>query len=190
MPEVAIEVPVEVNRPGLNPRNIERTPVFDHIPSLRELFPKTGGLAGVSYSQVCTDNFLAIQEAGWDEVADTMLYVIKGPRGIASCKIFAWGKPIRGVAIGTSKQLCTVDKDIREKTGFLVGQYPGQQNADVPKADLVVPAKTVVEEDLVDVETSPTDRVEKEEPSSKEASPAPTRGTQTRRTRRPEAKSE
>ena len=150
MTEPATTLSTIVNTPGFR---IKRSPIFNHIPVLRELLPKTGGLPSLAYAQITVENMLEIQEAGWDEVADAVMYVIKGPSGIASCKLHVYGTPNPGLSIGITKQKCMIDKSIREKTGILSGRFhdTSDSNADI-STNLPVEEEAVLVENQTTVE--------------------------------------
>ena len=93
--------------------------VYDHIPSLKELIPSTGGLPGVEYAQVTTDRLWLAQKNGWSKLSGRQkIYTIRGPAGEVHCELYGKGKPIKGQSMLSGRRICWLDKTIREKTGL------------------------------------------------------------------------
>lgn len=112
--------------------------VFDHIPSLRELMPTTGGTPGYEYAQVALANARQAQDAPldppWRPVPDARFYAVRGPKGTADVILLRRGTPIRGLDPQAGSRRCWVDKSILSQTGFnqegsnaVVGEKPSPQ---------------------------------------------------------------
>jgi len=97
------------------------TYVYDHIPQLRELLPEYRGIPGIYYLQVWVEGQDIAEEAGWVEVANSVTYKIKGPKGICKCRLYCTGTRIPGANFQTSKRTCEIDKNIMEITGLSNG---------------------------------------------------------------------
>jgi hypothetical protein len=112
-------------------------PVYDHIPTLNELMPQTGGIPGVTYAQIATHNLSKAQDAGYGKVSGKQLvYTIQGPNGVADCELYATGQPIPGQDTTNGRRKCYVDIDIKRATGHGMEPEPAPE----PKAPKV--AKT------------------------------------------------
>jgi len=65
--------------------------VFGYVPTLGPgpgtLMPRTGGLPGVKYAQICTNHVIKARREGWDGVRDAEPYIISGPAGEAECML-------------------------------------------------------------------------------------------------------
>ena len=104
--------------------------VYNHVPNLKELLPNTGGIPGVQYAQVSTENLRKAQDEGWLKISGAQkLYTIIGPSGKVDCELYAKGKPIPGQGSGSGKRICWVDGVIYSKTGL--GEQPAKA---APKA--------------------------------------------------------
>jgi hypothetical protein len=92
---------------------------FDgEIPRLKDLLPKLHGQPGFVYLQVCVQNQRRAQDEGWNEVGNTVIYTIKGPKGEAHCKLYAIGKSIPGQSHASGRRVCYVDDEVETLTGL------------------------------------------------------------------------
>jgi hypothetical protein len=91
---------------------------FNKIPYLNDLLPKTAGLPGVIYAQVCTHHARRAQDEGWLRVVGTMVYTIQGPEGCADMELLARGKPIPGAGHLSGARQCLIDTEVYRLTGF------------------------------------------------------------------------
>ena len=91
---------------------------FSHIPTLKDLLPRTSGTPGVHYAQVCTHNAMAAQREGWHNLANAAFYRIQGPKGYADMVLMKKGKPIVGASIHDGARRCFIDSDVEKLTGF------------------------------------------------------------------------
>ena len=105
--------------PPLVPRNW----AFTHVPALGELLPKHKGRPGFEYLQCTVGNLRRAQDEGWSEVENTMIYIIEGPKGEASLKLLARGRPIPGQSADSGARLCLCDKTVEELTGVWVNPH-------------------------------------------------------------------
>jgi hypothetical protein len=94
----------------------------NHIPQLKELMPRTGGVPGVKYLQVVTGKHERIaQDDGWgDIVGGSRVYTIVGPRGAAHMRLMCKGRPIPGGDPNSGARECMVDAEVEELTGLRV----------------------------------------------------------------------
>lgn len=92
---------------------------FDHrIPRLRDLLPKFSGQPGFVYAQVCMQNARRAQDEGWNEIANTAIYTIRGPKGEVNCKLYAMGRGIPGQSHASGRRICLVDDEVELITGL------------------------------------------------------------------------
>ncbi len=109
---------------------------FDHIPSLRELIPDTGGTPGYEYAQVALANAKRAQDAGldppWRPVPGAQFYTITGPKGSIDLMLLRRGSPIRGLSPQSGARQCYIDKAVYSQTGL--GQPEETPNAQEPPA--------------------------------------------------------
>lgn len=91
-------------------------PSFTHIPSLRELMPKTQGLPGVVYLQCAAVNIARAEQEGWLGVHGARSYTITNPTTGKSIAVvlLAQGKPMPGVSYMSGARECMVDLAIDE----------------------------------------------------------------------------
>lgn len=93
--------------------------IYDHVPTLWELMPKTGGLPGVTYAQVCVQHLRAAQDDGWSKLSGgSKTYTIIGPKGEADMELVAKGDPIPGSDVYSGRRMCVVDKTVAKLTGL------------------------------------------------------------------------
>ena len=91
---------------------------YDHVPTLEELLPNSGGRPGVEYAIVSTLNMRKAQDEGWERLAGNQkIFTITGPAGSADCELFGRGKPIRGADASSGRRRCFVDGSVRDATG-------------------------------------------------------------------------
>ena len=101
------------------PTDAPRPNTFDHVPDLRELLPKTGGIPGVLYAQVSISNARKAQDEGWGDMHGNLaIYTITGPSGTVDCKLVCKGKPIPGQGSGSGARVCLADDTIYQLTGI------------------------------------------------------------------------
>ena len=94
--------------------------VYDHIPTLKELLPASGGRPGVQYAQVTSERLWLAQKSEFRKVSGAqMMYTIRGPKGEVHCELYGEGRPIKGQGSKSGKRICWLDTLIREKTGLL-----------------------------------------------------------------------
>jgi len=98
---------------------------FGYVPVLGPgpgtLMPRTGGVAGVEYAQVCTHHIVKAKrdpEGSWGPIVDAEPYVISGPDGEAEVVLLCRGEPIPGASSLGGAQLCQIDNEIYTLTGF------------------------------------------------------------------------
>lgn len=95
---------------------------FGYIPTLGPgpgtLMPRTGGVAGVEYAQICTQHIVKAKRDGYGPIVDAEPYVIEGPDGEAEVVLLCKGTPIRGASSLGGAQICRIDRDIYVLTGF------------------------------------------------------------------------
>ena len=103
---------------NIDPPKDEHDWVFGFIPNLRNLLPKMKGIPGFKYAQICTSNLWKAQDQGWLEVDGTAIYIIRGPKGDATMKLYTMGKRIPGQAHDSGARVCLVDKDVEDVTGL------------------------------------------------------------------------
>ena len=117
--------------------------VFDHIPTLHDLLPKTAGIPGVEYAQICTTNAKYAQDEGWGAVEGAKFYSIEGPKGTASMVLACKGTPIRGASPSDGARRCYLDEDIAALTGLPTdGSAPDHsEKAEVPSEPASVSPK-------------------------------------------------
>ena len=102
-------------------RRVGQVTTFNYVPQLRDLMPRTAGLPGMAYAQVCLHNVrnvLADTTTQWYKVEGTDLYTIKGAKGEAEMMLVCTGKPIPGQDTHTGKRICWFDEDIQPLTGW------------------------------------------------------------------------
>ena len=99
--------------PTTSPINVTLGPlVYDHIPRLKELLPKQGGLPGFQYAQVSGDRRRRAQDEGWLQVNDSYTYTIIGPKGSIDMDLFCRGKLIPGQPSNSGKRVMVVEHQI------------------------------------------------------------------------------
>lgn len=103
---------------NIDPPKDEHDWVFGFIPNLKNLLPKLRGIPGFKYAQICTSNLWKAQDQGWLEVDGTAIYIIRGPKGDATMKLYTMGKRIPGQAHDSGARVCLVDKDVEAVTGL------------------------------------------------------------------------
>ena len=114
---------------NIDPPRDEHDWVFGFIPNLRNLLPKMKGIPGFKYAQICTSNLWKAQDQGWLEVDGTAIYIIRGPKGDATMKLYTMGKRIPGQAHDSGARVCLVDKDVEDVTGLEInGENDGTVN--------------------------------------------------------------
>ena len=114
---------------NIDPPRDEHDWVFGFIPNLRNLLPKMKGIPGFKYAQICTSNLWKAQDQGWLEVDGTAIYIIRGPKGDATMKLYTMGKRIPGQAHDSGARVCLVDKDVEDVTGLEInGENDGTIN--------------------------------------------------------------
>ena len=114
---------------NIDPPKDEHDWVFGFIPNLRNLLPKMKGIPGFKYAQICTSNLWKAQDQGWLEVDGTAIYIIRGPKGDATMKLYTMGKRIPGQAHDSGARVCLVDKDVEDVTGLEInGENDGTIN--------------------------------------------------------------
>lgn len=92
---------------------------YDHVPTLEELLPATGGIPGVTYAQVCAKNVHAAQTAEWDSVHGAKAYEIVGPDGRNTAMVLACkGTPVRGMDARSGRRMMFLDQDVFRLTGM------------------------------------------------------------------------
>jgi hypothetical protein len=111
---------------------VPRPFTFTHIPDLRELLPKFRGRPGFEYLQCCVANLRRAQDEGWTEVENTVIYTIEGPKGEASMKLLARGKPIPGATHNAGARLCVCDKSVEGLTGVWINPHRHEESPEVP----------------------------------------------------------
>ena len=94
-------------------------PYHDHIPALRELMPRTGGLPGVVYAQILSSNLGKSDREHWKQVDNQRPYTITGPRGSAECLLVCHGKPDLSINPDSTFPHCAVDEGIVTLTGLV-----------------------------------------------------------------------
>lgn len=105
--------------------NLASSPyTYDHVPTLKELLPTTGGLPGVKYIQLCTTNAKAGQDGGWGPVENAKIFTITGPKGSSDILLACKGTPIRGASTQEGARTMSLDEDIYKLTGLWLGLYP------------------------------------------------------------------
>ena len=108
--------------------------VFNYIPTLLELLPKTAGIPGVTYAQICTGNAKQAQDEGWGAVEGAKFYSIEGPKGTASMVLACKGTPIRGASPSDGARECFIDEDIFTLSGWPTDGTSPEAAANKPKA--------------------------------------------------------
>ena len=98
---------------------------FGYVPTLGPgtgtLMPRTGGVTGVEYAQVCTHHIVKAKrdpDGSWGPIVDAEPYVISGPDGDAEVVLLCKGEPIRGASSLAGAQICKIDREIYTLTGF------------------------------------------------------------------------
>ena len=117
---------------NIDPPKDEHDWVFGFIPNLRNLLPKMKGIPGFKYAQICTSNLWKAQDQGWLEVDGTAIYIIRGPKGDATMKLYTMGKRIPGQAHDSGARVCLVDKDVEDVTGLEIN---GENDAAVNESE-------------------------------------------------------
>lgn len=116
-------MPTETLAPTLE--NIAAAPyTYDHVPTLKELLPTTGGLPGVKYIQVCIFNAKVAQDDNWGPVENAKLFTITGPKGSSNILLACKGTPVRGASTQEGAREMSLDEDIYKLTGLWLGLYP------------------------------------------------------------------
>lgn len=86
---------------------------YDHIPTLEELLPKTGGLPGVTYAIIALENARKAQDQGWSRLAGSQkIFTVESGSGSVDCELYGLGKPIRGQDVASGRRECVVDKKV------------------------------------------------------------------------------
>ena len=97
----------------------------DHIPQLRELMPKTGGVPGVKYLQCTLGNLKLAQDDGWGNiVGGSKVFTIVGPKGSADMHLLCKGEPLPGGDVHSGVRECVVDAKVEDLTGLWVSGPP------------------------------------------------------------------
>ena len=99
---------------------------YDHIPRLRELLPQLHGVPGFYYLQCAVINKRRAESEGWQEVANTVTYTIRGPSGTIDVSLYCFGSKVGGSDYKSSKRDCLVDLSIQDATGHTISG-PTQQ---------------------------------------------------------------
>lgn len=94
---------------------------YDHIPRLRELLPQLHGVPGFYYLQCAVANRRRAEVEGWQEVANTVTYTIRGPDGQIDATLYCFGERVSGADYRSSKRDCLVDELIFQTTGHRNG---------------------------------------------------------------------
>ena len=103
--------------------------VFGFIPGLKHLLPKMRGIPGFSYAQICTTNLWKAQDQDWLEVDGTAIYIIRGPKGDATMKLYTRGKRMPGQPHDAGARVCLVDQEVEKITGLKInGEEDGTVN--------------------------------------------------------------
>lgn len=111
-----------------------RALTWHHIPSLRELLPKTGGIPGVTYLQCAVTNLRRAQDEGWGKmVGGSLVYTIVGPEGEVDCELYCKGQPITGQPSSSGARRCEVDLMIEEATGLQIQPRLKAREEEPPK---------------------------------------------------------
>lgn len=97
---------------------------YDYVPKLGKLLPKTGGVPGVEYIQVCTANAKPAQDQGWGPVHGAFLYTITGPKGSADMLLACRGTPDASRSNDSGACMMNLDDDIYRLTGIWRGLLP------------------------------------------------------------------
>ena len=109
---------------------------FDgEIPRLKDLLPKMHGQPGFTYAQICVQNSRRAQDEGWNEVANTAIYTIRGPNGQVDCKLYAMGRGIPGQSHASGRRVCMVDDEVELVTGLEIQPCEpalGDNSAEIP----------------------------------------------------------
>lgn len=106
---------------------------FDgRIPRLRDLLPKFHGQPGFVYAQICVQNIRRAQDEGWNEIANTAIYTIKGPKGEVHCKLYAMGRSIPGQSHASGCRKCLVDDEVELVTGLEIQPSEVSDSAEIP----------------------------------------------------------
>ena len=66
---------------------------YDHLPSLKELMPSTGGVPGIEYLMVSTTNLRRAQDEGWlrSSGSEQRVFTLEGPAGRVDCELYSRG---------------------------------------------------------------------------------------------------
>ncbi len=97
---------------------------FDHVPSLKELLPKTAGVPGVKYMQVCSINAKPAQDEGWGPVEGAKMFTIEGPGGYSHMALACKGTPVPGASDKDGARIMNLDRDIYRLTKIWLGKLP------------------------------------------------------------------
>jgi hypothetical protein len=121
---------------------VEKPYNYDHIPTLEQLLPNTGGLPGVRYAIVSTMNMRKAQDDGWERLSGNQkIFTIVGPKGSVDCELFGKGRPMRSMDVASGRRVCLIDKDVRKATGFTTGVAP-KGDSDSTDAKPIVKGKS------------------------------------------------
>ncbi len=101
-------------------------PIYNHVPSLWEALPATGGQPGVKYLHCNVTNLVRARNEDWGRTygADgqvTSTYEIVGPKGTVACELLSKGNPIPGQSPHSGKRECEVDMSIYHLSGLKDG---------------------------------------------------------------------
>lgn len=127
---------------------------LDHIPTLRELMPKTAGLPGVKYGIVALVNQKAAQDSGWDGVADQRIFTIEGPKGSTDAALICNGEPAEGMSPDSGARRLYLDQDLYRLTGLWQGLMPKNLREEFEVDDLGESVKVVNKSTKTDVKVS------------------------------------
>lgn len=155
------------NIPGLENAPIQHLTTeqftYDEIPVLRDLLPMFRGIPGYYYLQASVANQKRAEGEGWVEVANSVTYTIRGPKGSIDVRLYCYGRRIPSIDHKSSKRECFIDRDILEATGLsnasaveLATAPLTQPEPRAPMAPLPAPEPVVLEknEDGVELMTA------------------------------------
>lgn len=104
-----------MSSPTTQPK-LREIPTFQHIPTLKELMPKTSGLPGVKYLQCAALNMARATREGWLQVHGAEPYIITNPSTGKELAVvlLAQGRAVPGVSYLSGGRECQVDLAIDE----------------------------------------------------------------------------
>ena len=118
---------------------------YDHIPTLKELFPRIeGSQAGFVYAIVPSALKGRTQEGGFSGLQGGEVFRITGLKGSIECEAMGAGEPIRGISMAQYSHELFVDVEIEKVTGHVIneveanaaqeGQEQGSDQSERPRA--------------------------------------------------------